>query len=334
MTDGASMSKQTDERERPCGSRSDDAMELLRAMGHIDEKFVLESSAPCGQGQAEGGRGRLAVFESAAARRGLAGGLGLAACLLAAGLVVFGGQSGSVTQTFEQVATTQVSEEAASPETPGEEASADDAAQRDAADAILLAAQSVGSEGEGSSDEGSDDEGSDSGARAVQDDDADEPVVASSASSASSAESSADDDAGDGVSLAFANPWQECRDLQEAATLAGFELSVGQAPQGSVEANTYIQVIPDDIIEVDYHDALGERVAYVRKAKGSEDASGDYNAYDLVQTLDVEGVQVEVRGSDAGWSCVVWAADGYSYAIGFSSPASTEQVEALVSGIG
>ena len=329
MTDGASMSKQTDERERPCGSRSDDAMELLRAMGQIDERFVLESSAPCGQGQAGGARGRLAVFESAAARRGLAGGLGLAACLLAAGLVVFGGQSGSVTQTFEQAVTTQVSEEVASPETPGEEVSADDAAQRDAADAILLAAQSVGSEGEGSSDEGSDDEGSDSGARAVQDDDADEPVVASSASSA---ESSADD-AGDGVSLAFANPWQECRDLQEAATLAGFELSVGQAPQGSVEANTYIQVIPGDIVEVDYHDALGERVAYVRKAKGSEDASGDYNAYDLTQTLDVEGVQVEARGSDAGWSCVVWTADGYSYAIGFSSPASTEQVEALVSGI-
>lgn len=326
MTDGASMSKQTDERERPCGSRSDDAMELLRAMGQIDERFVLESSAPCGQGQAGGARRRLAVFESAAARRGLAGGLGLAACLLAAGLVVFGGQSGSLTQTFEQVATMQVSEEAASPETPGEEASADDAAQRDAADAILLAAQSVGSEGEDS-----DGENSDSGARAVQDDDADEPVVASSASSA---ESSADDDAGDGVSLAFANPWQECPDLQEAATLAGFELSVGQAPQGSVEANTYIQVIPGDIVEVDYHDALGERVAYVRKAKGSEDASGDYNAYDLTQTLDVEGVQVEARGSDAGWSCVVWTADGYSYAIGFFSPASTEQVEALVSGIG
>ncbi len=325
MTDDASMSEQPAERERPCGGRNDDAMELLRAMGQIDEKFVLESSAPCGQGQAGGGRGHLAVFGSAAARRGVAGGLGLAACLLAAGLVVFGGQSGSLTQTFEQAATTQVSEEGASNGTSAEGMSADETVQPDVADAILLSAQSVGSDEEGSSGENSD-----SAARAVQDDDADEPVVASSASSA---ESSADDDVGDGVSLALANPWQECADLQQAAALAGFELSVGQAPQGSIEANTYIQVIPGDIIEVDYHDALGERVAYVRKAKGSEDASGDYNAYDLVQALDVEGLRVEARGSDAGWSCVVWAADGYSYAIGFSSPASTEQVKALVSGI-
>ncbi len=115
--------------------------------------------------------------------------------------------------------------------------------------------------------------------------------------------------------------------------LAGFDLEVSRAPKGSDESRTYIQVIADDMIEVDYYDALDERVAYVRKGKGVEDVSGDYNAYACCETRTVGAVQVELRGGEGGWSCVTWTAGGYSYAIGFDEPASTEEVEVLVAGI-
>lgn len=296
-------------------ARQDDAMRLLQAMGQVDDKFVLESSKPRKKGAAKA-TGRLAVFGTPVARRWLAGGFGLAACLLVAGLVVFGGQSGSVTQSFEQVATTQVSEKDVAGGA-GQDDTADAAGESASADASgeTVLSQESGEEGE-----------SGAGARAVADG-ADEPAVASSA------EDGSDDASGSAPLLAIANPWQECSSLEEAAALAGFDLEVSCAPKGCDEALTYIQVIADDMIEVDYYDARDERVAYVRKGKGVEDVSGDYNAYACTETRKVGAVQVELRGSDEGWSCVTWTSDGYSYAIGFDEPVSTEEVEALVAGI-
>ncbi len=336
MTDDVKAPGQPADEGLLCEDRRDDAMRLLVAMNQVEERYVLESSAPGASGKdgdadASGAAAR-ATSGAAGYLRRYAPGLGLAACVLAAGLVAFGGNAGTLMETFTQTGTSQVTQVTGTqavldePDETGqasEKADGQDVADsQDAAAGVSVASSDAAQEEALSA-------GGDSAVatRAVQD-------AAAGADGAGEAQESAPTLGGDDTALvAIANPWQECADLAQACDLAGFGMTVAQAPQGSVEASTYIQVIPGEIVELDYYDALDERVAYVRKAVGSEDVSGDYNAYDLTQTLDVDGVQVEARGSDEGWSCVTWTDGDYSYAIGFLTPASTEQVEALVGGI-
>ncbi len=330
MTDDVKAPGQPADEGLPCEDRRDDAMRLLVAMNQVEERYVLESSAPSASGKdgdadALGAAAR-ATSGAAGYLRRYAPGLGLAACVLAAGLVAFGGNAGTLMETFTQTGTSQVTQvtgsQAELDETDEAGRASGEADSQDAAAGVSVASSDAAQEEALSA-------GDDSAVatRAVQDD-------AAGADGAGETQESASTLGGNDTALvAIANPWQECADLAQACDLAGFSMTVAQAPQGSVEASTYIQVIPGEIVELDYYDALDERVAYVRKAVGDEDVSGDYNAYDLTQTLDVDGVQVEARGSEEGWSCVIWTDGEYSYAIGFAAPASIEQVEALVGGI-
>lgn len=249
--------------------------------------------------------------------RALAG-VGIAACLLVVGAIVFarpemlglnnpGPSEPAMTQdqTTDTAAPEEATPEAAMPEDVA--ADSEDAGVMAASESTVMALSDDGDQGAPL-------------ARAVQD--ADEGEVAQDAVAAS------------GAMATLANPWQECASMAQAESLAGFSFAISDSalPEGYGPEAAYIQVIAGAMLEVDY---MGERGGSVclRKAVGIDDVSGDYNSYDLTQTSRIAGQDVTLRGAENAWYVVTWARDGYSFAVVSTSALTTPQVEALVAGM-
>jgi|GEM_PF-2372902 len=91
----------------------------------------------------------------------------------------------------------------------------------------------------------------------------------------------------------------------------------------------YIQAIPNNTIQVSYKN--GDAELLLRKAKGTEDISGDYNTYAENTTEDVNGMSVKLRGSNGKVSTAVWTSGGYSYAIDVSNSAGGMDKDTILS---
>ena len=249
--------------------------------------------------------------------RALAG-VGIAACLLVAGAIVFARPEmlglnnpapSESTMTKDQTTDTVAPEEAASEAAMPENAAADseDAGVMAASESAVMALSDDGDQGAPL-------------ARAVQD--ADEGAVAQDAVAAS------------GAVTTLANPWQECASMSQAESLAGFSFAISDSalPEGYGPEAAYIQVIAGAMLEVDYTGGRGGSVC-LRKAVGTDDVSGDYNSYDLTQTSRIAGQDVTLRGAENAWYVATWTRDGYSFAVVSTSALTTSQVEALVAGL-
>lgn len=249
--------------------------------------------------------------------RALAG-LGIAACLLVAGAIVFARPEmlglnnpdpSEPAMTQDQTTDTAAPEEAALEAAMPENVAADseDAGTMAASESAVMALSDDGDQGAPL-------------ARAVQD--ADEGAVAQDAMAAS------------GAVTTLANPWQECASMAQAESLAGFSFVISDSalPEGYGPEAAYIQVIAGSMIEVDYTGERGGSVC-LRKAVGADDVSGDYNSYDLTQTSRIAGRDVTLRGAENAWYVATWTRDGYSFAVVSTSALTTSQVEALVAGL-
>ena len=273
-----------------------------------DEKALVDAAA-------EKAPGKVLRFTPERARA-LAG-VGIAACLLVAGAIVFarpemlglnnpGPSEPAMTQdqSSDAVASKEATPEAAMPEDAAIDG--DDAGVMAASESAVMAL--------------SDDEaqGAPLG-RAVQD--ADEGAVAQDSSAS-------------GSMTSLANPWQECTSMAQAESLAGFSFAIDTSalPKGYGPDASYIQVIEGSMLEADYDSEHGGSVC-LRKAVGTDDVSGDYNSYDLTQTSRIAGQDVTLRGAENAWYVAAWTRDGYSFAVVSTSALTTSQVEALVAGL-
>lgn len=249
--------------------------------------------------------------------RALAG-VGIAACLLVAGVIVFArpemlslnnpGPSEPAMmrdQTSDTLSPEEAAPEAAMPEDAA--ADSEDAGVMAASESTVMALSDDGDQGAPL-------------ARAVQD--AEEGEVAQDAVAAS------------GAVTTLANPWQECASMAQAESLAGFSLAISDSalPEGYGPEAACIQAIEGSMLEVNYSGERGGSVC-LRKAVGTDDVSGDYNSYDLTQTSRIAGQDVTLRGAENAWYVATWTSDGYSFAVVSTSALTTSQVEALVAGL-
>lgn len=144
----------------------------------------------------------------------------------------------------------------------------------------------------------------------------------------------------------IANPFTKVNSLAEAIKMAGFDMSIPDAP--TEYPDTLIQVSDDNMdghmnghmIEVIYSDDAkktdaGTDEGYrIRKAAGNEDISGDYTEYPVSKTETIDGRQVTMKGQDDNISVATWTSDGYSYAIDAADhPLTLEAVTSIISSI-
>ena len=114
-------------------------------------------------------------------------------------------------------------------------------------------------------------------------------------------------------SVGVPNPFVEVKTLDEAYKIAGFNLSV-PTTYGDYKKQV-IQAIEDDMVEVIYFNDTDNEGLRIRKAKGTDDISGDYNEYKNVETVKVGEYDVTEKGDEGNIFIVTWTDGTYSYAI-------------------
>ena len=72
-----------------------------------------------------------------------------------------------------------------------------------------------------------------------------------------------------------------------------------------------------------------ENLCY-RKSQGTEDNSGDYNVYTQVETLEIAGMSVTLKGENGAFSLAAWTDGQFAYSICVSTPLSEEAFSALL----
>lgn len=126
------------------------------------------------------------------------------------------------------------------------------------------------------------------------------------------------------------NPYEIVDTLDEASKIAGFNLSV-PATYGDYKKQV-IQAIEDDMIEVIYFEEESENEGLrIRKAKGTDDISGDYNEYKNVETVKVGDYDVTEKSDGKNIFVATWTDGTYSYAIDIDrAELSKEDIENLI----
>lgn len=121
------------------------------------------------------------------------------------------------------------------------------------------------------------------------------------------------------------NPWQEYKTVSEAAKAAGISFS---APE-KIEKYTvsYVRAL-DGIVEVRYSNGSNE--IRIRKGKGTDDISGDYNVYKNVSEKKIGGNTVTLKGNGDGVSSATWTDGTYSYSIYSENELTNKLVESIV----
>ncbi|MBO4385096.1 MAG: DUF4367 domain-containing protein [Clostridia bacterium] len=140
----------------------------------------------------------------------------------------------------------------------------------------------------------------------------------------------------DSGNVGIANPWIDCDTLVDAAKLAGFDVTVPGKFEGY--PNKVYQAVEKSMIQVLYFDgdpaAETSSMIMVRKGTGSDDISGDYNDYPEKGSVNVNGVDVSIKGKDGLIFNAVWTWEGYSFAInadkGITKEALTAAIEEML----
>ena len=321
------------------GNRNTEQAErLLRALGEIDDRFLMEAMAPeeaeeySVQTQTQQNQPQSDVRPEAQPaeertrtpgrrrlRRYSAWALTAAACLT----VVVIGRFVSVNQvsTEKEQPTAIVKEEqaeeavrdAGSAEADGEILKAEDSAAPAASDsAVQEASGSVALEA------------SDKAAVEMADSAAPEEAQMEAAEdSAQEAEApeAASNTAGAGASalVTMPNPFVETKTLEEACKKAGFSLTL---PKEEEPCEKIFRVMPGQMIEVIYLAEDSRELLRIRKGKDmSEDISGVYEKYAVSEVLDPDGMNIAVSGDkEDSWEVACWTQTPeedclYSYSI-------------------
>lgn len=109
-----------------------------------------------------------------------------------------------------------------------------------------------------------------------------------------------------------ANPWTTCDTLDEACKIAGFDMKAPESLDGY--KNRHISVLNQDLIEVGFSKSDDSSEIDFRKGKDS-DVSGDYNEYESVEKVQIDGITVTFKGNNGTVKAAVWQTDGYGYSI-------------------
>ena len=130
--------------------------------------------------------------------------------------------------------------------------------------------------------------------------------------------------------IGMPNPFTDFDTLAEAEAQTGFDITLPDAIDSS-DKRIY-RAMNDEMLEVIYVNGEDE-TGRVRKARGSEDISGDYNDYAETETMSVGGIDVLLKGDAGLVKLAVWTNDGYTYSVSSEAGMTADEMTALVSAV-
>ncbi len=130
-----------------------------------------------------------------------------------------------------------------------------------------------------------------------------------------------------GQTANMANPFVDCKTLEDAAGIAGFTLAVPNKVGG--HSITLIQAVDKKMVQVFYNDNSGKRTI-IRKAPGREDISGDYNKYEKTESVKVGNYTVVMKSSAGKVHNATWGEGAYSFAIMSDAGLNPAEVKTII----
>ena len=119
-------------------------------------------------------------------------------------------------------------------------------------------------------------------------------------------------ESGSEENVGLANPWEDYKNIDEAAAAAGFDFGLPSVAGGSKEEA--FRTMGDSMIEVIYTDSSGAEAYRIRKGKGQGDISGDYNSYSDSTEYSVGDVKAVLCGNGDGVNLATFTSGDFSYA--------------------
>ena len=136
-----------------------------------------------------------------------------------------------------------------------------------------------------------------------------------------------DTDVQDENMVGVVNPYVYYDTLAEAEKAVGFEITVPECFD-DVKISEII-VIAGETIEIDYGEDKQSAVT-IRKAKGSDDISGDYNTYGFERILSIADMRVTVKGDDDLIKLLTWQNGDFTYSMCLPMGMTEKQVMEII----
>ena len=130
------------------------------------------------------------------------------------------------------------------------------------------------------------------------------------------------DNTDDEGNVGISNPVAGHETLEDAEKAIGFEIEYN-----GIDKVINYSTIGNDILEISF------KGGYLRKAKGSDDISGDNNEYKVEKSVEIDGKKVTLKGTDKLINLAVWTDGDFSYCLGFDEGTTEKEITNLVSGI-
>lgn len=117
--------------------------------------------------------------------------------------------------------------------------------------------------------------------------------------------------------------------LEELSAHVGFEVEELAGLPFEVTETTYTAYW-QELAEIVYS---GEgQTATFRKSVGTEDNSGDYDAYADVKDIQFGSLTVTLKGNGDAYTLAIWSADGYAYSVSLSNGIPEREWRNLIDG--
>lgn len=132
----------------------------------------------------------------------------------------------------------------------------------------------------------------------------------------------------EGENTQLSNPLTEHGMLEDLVKTVGFDVTFPSF-ENSYKATDYID-ISKETADIRFSDGKNEII--FRKAKGTEDVSGDCNTYSSNKTIKIKNTDVKVRGNN-GVNTATWQKDGFTYSLSFETAVSEADLTKCIENI-
>lgn len=130
--------------------------------------------------------------------------------------------------------------------------------------------------------------------------------------------------------IGMPNPFTDFNTLAGAEKQTGFYITLPDAIGSS--NNKIYRAMNDEMLEVIYVNGEDE-TGRIRKARGSEDISGDYNEYAETETVSVGSITVTLKGDAGQYTLAIWTDGSYSYSLSLSDGLSLSDWQTIMNSI-
>ena len=115
--------------------------------------------------------------------------------------------------------------------------------------------------------------------------------------------------------------------LQALTEKTGLPLAELTGLPFAVERTEYVSYW-DELAEIQYFGST-DSLRY-RKSKGTEDNSGDYNAYPQTKAIEISGNSVTLKGENSSYTLAFWTDGTYCYSISVTNALSENTFRQLI----